>query len=333
MLLLLLACAPKPAPPLVRPAPDATADLVGELVIEGPLPSRIHPPDGSTLRLFYGGEEKGSLESCGCPHRPRGGVARAGALIAAARQAEPGLPTFVVNGGYWLEDAMSLDGSPRADVPVMNRWMVQGLRALGMDALNVAYNDMSGLTGLGGPSGLPLVSANVRGEGVAEARFVQAGGLKVAITGITAPGLTFLPTPGFVVSDPVAAGGPLLERLDAEADLVVLLAYGDPEAAKRLARQGHVDVVIDTNLHREAASPFRVDKAVWVYSHFETMRLGELRLTVADGRVVRALDRKIDLDPTVPEAPALAAIGEAAEDELRAVQKVLYGSEFSGRPR
>ena len=335
--LLLAACAPKAPPaPLVRALPDATAELQGEIVIEGPLPSRVRPPDPAvSLRLFYGGEEKGSLEPCGCPNRPRGGVARAAALIAAARQADPALPTFVVNGGYWLEDAMSLDGQPRADVPLLNRWMVRGMASLGPDALNAAYNDMAGLTSLGGPppEGLPLVSANVSGAGIEPVRWVQAGALKVAITGITAPGVTFLPTPGFVVREPVAAAGPLLEALDAEADLVVLLAYGDPEAASKLARKGHVDVVIDTNLHREAASPFRVGDAVWVYSHFETMRLGELRLEVAEGRVVRALDRKIDLDPTVPEEPALSAIAATARAEISLAQKTLFGSGFSGSPR
>ena len=45
-----------------------------------------------------------------------------------------GLPDVLVHGGYWLEDSVSFDGSLREDVSVMNRWMLDGLEVLGVDA-------------------------------------------------------------------------------------------------------------------------------------------------------------------------------------------------------
>lgn len=332
---LLLACAKAPPPePVVRRSGEGA--LQSELVMDGSLEQRLARPDGAELVVLYGGEEKGSLETCGCPTRPRGSLARQAAYEAALRSAEPGTPVVQVNGGYWLEDAMSLEGEPRADVPVLNRWMLAGLQQLELDALNLGYNDMAGLSSLGGPDalageGLAVVSANVAAPGVRPYRLVEAGGLTVALTGITTPGVTFLPTPGFEVSEPVRAGRAVLEELSAsgEADLVVLLSYGAPEAAAELARTGLVDVVVDTNLYRERYAPFFEGEAVWVRSHYQTMRQGELRLQVErDGegraRVVGALDRKVDLDEGVPDDPAIVSIRDVAREEIAAAQRELF---------
>jgi 2',3'-cyclic-nucleotide 2'-phosphodiesterase (5'-nucleotidase family) len=194
----------------------------------------------------------------------------------------------------------------------MNRYVLEGLGRIGFDALNAGTPDLSGLTGLGAASvGLPIVSANAHGPGIWPSTIVDAGGLRVAITGIAARGVSFVPTPAYVVDDPVEAGRGTLRQLRQRSDLVVLLSYQAADAARTLAREGLADVVIDTNLHSTFDEPLRVGRAVWVRSSLTTMQLGELRLTLADGRIVQALDRKIDLD---------AEIGGNVEDELLADQ-------------
>jgi hypothetical protein len=85
-----------------------------------------------------------------------------------------------------------------------------------------------------------------------------------------------------------------------------------------------VDVVIDTNLHREFSAPFRVGDAVWVRSHIQTMRLGELRLGITDGQVTWAMDRKIDLDDEIPSSRDSLLIAQTAREELDALQRTLY---------
>ena len=91
----------------------------------------------------------------------------------------------VVNGANFLEDAMGLDGEARPEVPVMNRYVLEGLGRIGFDALNAGTPDLSGLTGLGGSGvGLPVVSANAHGPGILPSRIVDAGNLRVAVTGI-----------------------------------------------------------------------------------------------------------------------------------------------------
>ncbi len=327
--MLLLACAPRatPEPRVLHARGGEDASLDALLVVEGALERRVATGDGANLVLFYGGEERGSLEPCGCPNRPRGGMPRLMAYVAASRAANPGQADLLVNGGYWLEDAMGLDGQTRPDTPVMNRWMIAGIQQAGFSALNATISDTAGLSTVlatGGEIDVPAVSANISGPGIAPWRIVEVGGLRVGITGIAPPGLTWQQTPGFVTAEPGRAAMDTLSALSEEADVVVLLAYQSPEIARRLAQKGLVDVVIDTNLHREFSAPFRVGDAVWVRSHIQTMRLGELRMGVAEGRVTWATDRKIDLDDEIPSSQDALILTGLAREELDVIQREIY---------
>lgn len=329
-LLALLACAtvrPPAAPTGSELRADADGDgLASELVVDGPIAARLATPDAASLVLFYGGEEAGSLETCGCPNRPRGGLGRAMSYIDAARAVPGAPPDLLLNGGGWLDAGMALDGSPRADAPVINRWMVMGLSMTGPQALNLGYPDMAGLRSLeGAVEGLPVVSANLQGLGVAPYVIVERGDLKIGITGISTPGSHAVKSPDFTIEDPVKAGRAVIEALRPQVDLLVLLAYAEPEAAASLARQLPIDLVIDTNAHRERYEPIRVGQAVWVRSHLQTMRLGELRLELTEGRITGALDRKIDLDPTVPDRSDLSTLARMARREIDAAQRALFG--------
>ena len=329
MLLLLLACTPKAsqAPSVLHSLSAEDRALEAELVIEGALEHRVASGDRADLVLFYGGEERGSLEPCGCPKRPRGGMPRLMAYVEASRAANPGQQDLLLNGGYWLEDAMGLDGEHRPDTAVMNRWMIAGMQQAGFSALNVTFNDAAGISTVledDGEIDVPGVSANLSGPGVVPYRIIERSGLTVGITGITRAGLTFQQTPGFTTQDPGRASIEVLEALNEQVDVVVLMAYQSPETAQRLAQKGLVDVVIDTNLHREFSAPFRVGDAIWVRSHIQTMRLGELRLGITNGQVDWAVDRKIDLDGEIPSSRDTMLLAETAREELDALQRTLY---------
>ncbi|MCB9763194.1 MAG: hypothetical protein H6739_25685 [Alphaproteobacteria bacterium] len=325
--LLLLACAPKEPPP--PPPVPAGEPGQAELVTEGPLSARVSTA-AADLVLFYGGEHQGSIETCGCPNRPRGSLTRMRSYLDASRAANPGTPDLVLHGGYWLEDATDFDGGLRPDVPVMNRWMLAGLEAVGVDAVNTTFHDLPGLVALDAAPPW-AVSANVvaAGEGaVAPARWriVERGGLKIGVTGITARGATLGETGGLRVEDPYAPGLAALQELAPQVDLLVLMAYQSPEIARDLAAAvPELDVVIDTAMHRSFYEPVVVGDALWLRSHYQTMRLGELRLARADDGWALVVDRRIDLDPEVPDAPEMAALVTASRDELEAVQKALYG--------
>ncbi len=309
-----------------KPPPPARDALVGELVTEGGLQKRVSKTPAD-LVIFYGGEHKGSLETCGCPKRPRGSFARLDAYVDASRAANPNVASVLVNAGYWIQDGMGFDGAPRADIAIGNRYMVEGIRATDWDALNVSFQDVAGLISLapdGGPP-LPLVSANVSGPGINRWVIVERAGQRVGITGITSVGQTLSETPGYTVAPPASAGA-VLDALAEQVDTIVLLSYQATEEAKALAeKHAAVDVVVDAARHQEFEQPFYVGKAAWVLSHFQTMRLGELRLNLADGRVIGGVSRSIDLDPEVPDDPALLALTKKARAELDAAQQAMYG--------
>ena len=325
-MLLALGCASK-APPSPPPAPSAPEGNA-ELVIEGPLETRVSTWEAD-LVLFYGGETKGSVETCGCPKRPRGSISRMQAYLRASRAQNTGVPDVLLHGGYLFEDAMGLDGGLRADVPVLNTWMRKGVEALGIDVVNVAYVDLPGFQALDTAPAWG-VSANVQGpEGrsPSSGRLLDADGVKVGVTGITASGMTFVETPDYAVTEPVQAAVTALQDLAGQgADVLVLLAYDAPAAAKEIAaRVPELDVVIDTAMHREFYEPFVEGSAVWVRSHYQTMRLGELRLKLDGGRVVGHLDRKIDLDPEVPDDPELFELVVASREAIGAAQEAVFG--------
>jgi 2',3'-cyclic-nucleotide 2'-phosphodiesterase (5'-nucleotidase family) len=300
-------------------------EVRGELVTEGSLAQRLAKTPAD-LTIVYGSEQKASLTTCGCPNRPRGSLARLGAYAhAVAAQS----PAVVVDAGYWLEDAMGFDGQLRSDVALMDAWMAKGVASLGFDALNVSYSDVVGLAQLrASPDGMPaipVVSANVTGPGIERWVIVERGGRRVGITGITPNGTTLGDAAGYTIGDPAAAG-PVLDELAAQADVVVLLAYHAPDVARDLAKHHPgIDVVIDADQHRDFLEPARVGHAVWAFSHYETMRAGELRLSLADGAVRGALDRKIDLDPDMPDDPAIATIARQAKTAIDREQHRIYG--------
>jgi 2',3'-cyclic-nucleotide 2'-phosphodiesterase (5'-nucleotidase family) len=302
-----------------------------ELVEKGTAQERLSATPAD-LVVLYAGEHKGSMQTCGCPKRPRGSLSRLDAMADAVRA--QGAPTLLVNGGHWLEETLDASGAQRSDTALGHRLLGQALPTMGWDALNVAPIDAASLGDLDPASraALPLVSANVRAEGVRPWVQVERGGLRVGITGIAAPGATLREVR---VEEPVAAAGPVLEELARTSDVVVLLAHGADEAARALAKaHPALDVVVHTGLHRDLLAPARSSEAVWAFSHYQTMRLGELRLDLGPAkarkgpglRVEGALDRKIDLDATLAGDPALEAAQAAARGAVDAEQQKLFGA-------
>jgi 2',3'-cyclic-nucleotide 2'-phosphodiesterase (5'-nucleotidase family) len=200
--------------------------------------------------------------------------------------------------------------------------MVEGLRSLGVDALNVAVSDAWALEAMESLPEVPLVSANVSGPGIVPSKSFDRG-VRVAVTGLTVPGPAFLQPEGYVLRAPREVRS-AIETLNEDHDLVVLLSYGTADEARRLARQGSVDVVIDVAQHRGPFAPARVGDAIWVRAHEGTARLGELRLRRQDGRWV-AGERKVELDAAVPVSEPIRTYIRRARRETATAQRRTLG--------
>ncbi len=327
--LLVAGCAPHPSGTAARSVPKpptATAlperGVARELFTIEPFAQRL-PRAPADLVVLYGAEQHGSLETCGCPHRPRGSLARYAGYAAAIERALP-TPTVRVDAGYWLTDAVDYAGQPRLDAAAKDQWMMKGLAAVGYDALNVSAHDLAGLVAVPPDPTLPLVSANVSGPGVRRYVIVERGGRRIGITGITGPAATMADLSAYTVAPPAEAAGTLAE-LVTRADVVVLLSWNANEAVRTLVQAvPGIDVVVDAGLYSDALPPVQVHDAVWTFAEYQLARVGELRLGLDGGRITRALDRHIDMDAEVPDDPTVARITREARVAIDAVQRELY---------
>ena len=68
-------------------------------------------------------------------------------------------------GASWLDDGTTLDGQPMADAAVKNTHMIASLRALETDVAHVGLTDAIALSRMSDPPDLPMVSANIQGQG------------------------------------------------------------------------------------------------------------------------------------------------------------------------
>jgi 2',3'-cyclic-nucleotide 2'-phosphodiesterase (5'-nucleotidase family) len=335
-LCLLAACAGHRASVSRQTAPGVTRDAIrGEVAAEGPIDARV-VQDDATLVVFYSGELDGSMDDCGCPGNPRGGLPRLKAYIDAERRANPGTPDLLLGGGYWLNDDVDLSGALRKDARARNVWMTRGLAAAGFTALNTSLFDLAGVAELGrAAADLPMVSANVRLTATGRSRpepvgprpwiAVNRGGIRVGVTGITQQGDALADTPDLEATDPTSGADAAIGELATRADVIVLLAFHVQDRARDLAeRHPEVDVVVDTDQHRETSAPFRVGNAVWVKSAWKGERLGELRLWLQEGRVISALDRQVDLDPEIPGDLELFTLVDRARREIQASEREIF---------
>lgn len=330
---LLAGCKPPPpavvvAPPAASPAapegmapPRAAAapGLASQLAVDGPVSARVSAAPAD-LVIWYGSEQRGSMETCGCPHRPRGSLARTVSYVAASRAASPA-PGLLVNAGQWLTDAVGFQNMPMPQLAVMDRTMAEGMLASGWDVLNVTPRDLAGLPAVDAAdrAKLPMVSANIEGPHIEPYRMFELGGRRIAVTGVAEPETTLSDLAGYTVH-PVADALPVLQRIADKADAIVLLSYGTAEPVRALAQKvPRVVAVIDAANHNQYVEPFYVRNAVWALSFVQTMRLGELRLVFGpDHRVQTGLDRHIDLDPEVADDPTLLAMQQRARAAIDA---------------
>lgn len=297
----------------------AAPDVLGTRVTEGSLQERLaaEPVD---LVLLYGGEQRGSMDTCGCPNDPRGSLGRLEAYAGAVR--EQGSPVVLLNPGNWLDDPVGSDNRLRADARIANAHMVDAVEAGRWDALNVGFRDLPYLGETGTfPRG--SVSANARGEGLVDHVLVEAGPHTVAITGVSRWAKLYLQPDDVELLDPIDALAALVPKLRQQADVVVVLTYALGPRVKEVAAMD-VDVVVEADGLRTWNKPVVVGETVWVRNREQTQTLGELRLTLEEGEVVRAWERVVDLDADLPWPGPWKRRHRKAHKAVRAEQERLF---------
>jgi hypothetical protein len=276
--------------------------------------------DDASVVLLFGGEQRGSLDTCGCPRWPRGGLPRIEGYRAVAER-RSNVPYVLLNTGYWLDDTIGVDGQMRRDVRVLNQWMMRGVAAGGWDALNVSRHDLPFVA-----EGVSeaVVSASI--DGVSDVQMVRVGDLVIGVTGIAGPSLSALEPEGFDYEPDVHASLDRVMPKLAAADLVVVLAYDIGREARSIAQRSDVDVLLEAGTFESRFEPFVEGDTIWLRSRNQTKRLGELRLWLDDERIVRAVDRRIDLDDRIPSDKELAELRDGQTVDTDRVRVELFGS-------
>ena len=246
--------------------------------------------------------------------RTLGGIARLAAAIAAVRAEEPRRPVLVLFAGDLLQGTTTSTvflGLPDLDM----------LATAGVDAMAMGNHELDfgqdHFRRLLARARFPVLGANVRASpepfALRPSVVLQPpGGPRVAVLGLVTDELATTTHPrnavGVAVDDPVATAGRLVPRLEAEADLVVVLSHLGIAEDRRLARDvAGVDLVVGGHNHNLYETPV-VENGVPILQAGDRGRyLGRLDLAVEDGRAQVIGYRLIPIDHSVPEDPAMAA--------------------------
>jgi 2',3'-cyclic-nucleotide 2'-phosphodiesterase (5'-nucleotidase family) len=306
---------------------------VSESVRSGGARSRLAVGDGADLVILYGGEQEGILGSCGCDSRPRGSLARVDGYRRLLERAEPEVPLILLNTGAWLDNTIGYTLDLRADAKVANIAMVKAVELGRWDVLNATFRDMPWFREAEIPAN--VVSANIRpledGLGPAPYIVVESGAVRVAVTGLSSEGMSFIQPDTHRPEDPVRALEALLPEMREDADLVVVLGYHLGSLATKVIKLD-VDVLIDANMFKEQHEPMMKYDTLWLRSRWRTERLGELRLFLDDGKISGARDRMIDLDERIPATRSLQRLERQVKAEQDRVLHELFGAQMRDDP-
>jgi pyruvate/2-oxoglutarate dehydrogenase complex dihydrolipoamide acyltransferase (E2) component len=250
------------------------------------------------LTLFYTAEIHGVLEPCGCTSDPLGDVARYAELVRrAARQG----PIALVDGGG-LSFPESSTPKEKATDQLRARFLADTLPRLGPFAAGLAETDVRS----GVDVAPPRLAVNLAASpALAPSRLETWGGIKVGLFGVADPALGPV---GVKAEDPIAAGRREAERLRrAGAELVIALAPIDKPAARRLAREAAVDlVVLGRQVGKGQERAERAGNAYLVASADELQRVGRIDLVwrgsgplVDAGGPEAAALRRVEIDKAV----------------------------------
>lgn len=240
---------------------------------------RDTPAKAREVTIFVTTEIKGQIEPCGCTSDPLGDLSRTAQLINSARKGKRGV--VHIDGGSLLYSSIDIPEAMVGQETLRARLLADTMKKLGVDAVGLGPYDFSrgagAITIARDAANLPP-GAKIPRE---EPRVIDAGGVKVGVFGVVAPGSVS----SWIQAGPAApAARAAIARLEsAGADVIIGLLHMPRAAAIKLARE--VEGIDFAVIGQEAPSdPAKVSD--------EAIRAGDTWLVQpADrGQVVSRLD-------------------------------------------
>ncbi len=265
------------------------------------------------LTVLFTGDTEGEYQPCGCPGSPLGGFARRASLIDQVQS--EGHPVVVLDSGNVLLRGSLVREEVGPETRRHARFMGRMLAAVGTQAVAVGPRDLwalgaDGIKGLATSTGVVWLSANVVGAGGAPVFpshwITRAGGVTLAVVGLTQPQPAVISGSGLKFSDPVQAARDLVPALRGRADLVVLLCNVPYETQEQLQTVPGVDLVIAGSPEAEVPliSDDRLPCVVRVHGLGRTVARVDLRVVRPDGGIPA---RSLELEQAFREITGLRA--------------------------
>jgi 5'-nucleotidase/UDP-sugar diphosphatase len=270
----------------------------------------------STLTILHTNDTHSALFPFG-PQDGLGGIGRASALIKGLKGQDRNV--LVLNAGDVFVGSFEFNeylGYPELSI-MQGLYDAMGLGNheldLGLDAL---AGVLSGQFAGGAPITMPILCANIDLAGHPALRnFIkpylikQVGGLKVGLIGvITTDKQNYSDEVAALLLDPYSAAGDAANTLkvDQKCDLVICLSHlGVMSDQLGLAQVPGIDIIVGGHSHTVLAEPIQENGKIIVQAGEFGKYLGELKVSVANGKVdlqkytLYAINRKINTDPSL----------------------------------
>jgi 5'-nucleotidase/UDP-sugar diphosphatase len=309
---LLAACASAAPPPTPTPVPPPTPAPTS-VPTAPPSPTSV---PSTTLTLFHETHTHGQLVN------PKTGL-RFDRFVGLRDRVRAELPdpghALTLGNGDDLEGYLNGKGTEA-------RHTVECFNAAGMDADTIGFNELDLTPEVFrqrvGECRFPWVSANVReadgsgayghAAGVRPWVVREVGGVRVGLTGYIVSAARINPPMrgAVVVVDATSALREAAAQLrSAGAQIVVVLDHGSHEETVRIAESvDGIDLFVGTHVGPILDQPRRVKNSLISVAGWDMERLGQLTLTIRDGRVV---DHAYRFHVPSPSGPANAAVAAA----------------------
>jgi 2',3'-cyclic-nucleotide 2'-phosphodiesterase (5'-nucleotidase family) len=207
-------------------------------------------PAAPTLTVLFTGDNNGEVNHCGCRVNPSGGLSRRKTIIDEARRAGP---VLVLDAGNALTRAV---GDTQGNSKLRAELLIQLMAELGTQGMAAGARDLTfGVDFLktqAEKAKLPVLSANLVGADgkriFPASRTLTVGGLRVALIGLSPPGVVPA-SPKARGELPVAAALNEAKKLRPKSDLVIVLAAVPFADSLQLVNEGKalIDFVLQSN--------------------------------------------------------------------------------------
>jgi hypothetical protein len=317
--------------------------------------------DGFQAAIFYGAELMGSIDDCGCPGHPQGGLPWRLGYTEGFRSAYPDSGYLQVDAGHSMSNSLDMNGKLHPDQYTKDDWVIDAFGKFNFDAANISHNDIYYLAQYLKSDGTwdksvakyPMlaryVSANIEPDNPASGliapppyvvrtmtgKRLAGGSLRVAIIGLTENNPSLPMQTGFRVVPSEVALEKILPKAKSESDMVVVLFYGAPDAAQALAKRftGKVDVFIVAHPRARESEPSLGGPVNIAYCKYQTRQLGELRMQFDGTTLTSVTNRFVTLDEQLPKDPVAADMAAQAKEAIRKAQEERFNASNPQTPQ